>query len=231
MPKKPVKDVFGLWQIEFLGKADFRGKYEIPYVHGTSQIPETLVPFSRCKKETDCSQKAVHFYEYDENFVSELESKRRFTKLLETFRKYKCVILPDFSVYRDLPFAVQINQVYKSRTAGAFLEYNGIKVIPNIRWGDERSYEFAFEGVEQWGIVAVGVQGAYRDKENAYFFDKGFLKMLDMIDPETVLCYGKLSAEMEFEAARRGINIKTYQTEISKRLIKSTAKKVNPTLL
>lgn len=111
------------------------------------------------------------------------------------------------------------------------MEHNGIKVIPNIRWGDERSYEFAFEGVEQWGIVAVGVQGAYRDKENACFFEKGFLKMLDVIDPETVLCYGKLSAEMEFEAERRKINIKTYPTEISKRIEKSTFNKINFNLL
>lgn len=218
MPRKPVKDVFGLWQIDFLGGAGFRGKYEIPYVHGTSQIPESLVPFSKCKNETDCADKAVHFYEYDEKFAFELESEDRFTKLLEMLRKYKCVILPDFSVYRDLPLAVQINQVYKSRAAGAFLEHNGIKVIPNIRWGDERSYEFAFEGVEQWGIVSVGVQGAYRDKENAYFFEKGFLKMLDVIDPETVLCYGKVSREMEFEAEQRKIRIKTYPTEISRRI-------------
>lgn len=46
---------------------------------------------------------------------------------------------------------------------------------------------------------------------------KGFLKMLDVIAPETVLCYGKLSEEMEFEAWRRKIRIRTYPTEISKR--------------
>lgn len=67
------------------------------------------------------------------------------------------------------------------------------------------------------GIVSVGVQGAYRDKKNACVFEKGFLKMLDVIAPETVLCYGKLSEEMEFEAWRRKIRIRTYPTEISKR--------------
>ena len=113
-------------------------------------------------KETETINKAVHFYQLDENFVGCLSSKTKLTKKLETFSKYQSVILPDFSVYRDMPLAMQIFQVYKSRAIGNFLMQNEISIIPNIRWGDERTYEFAFEGIDKWGVVAVGAQGGYR---------------------------------------------------------------------
>ena len=84
MPKKPVKDVFGFWQIK---GADFSGKYEIPIVHGTSKIPESLVLFSACEKETETKNKSVHYYQLDENFVGCLSSEIKLTKKLDSFRK------------------------------------------------------------------------------------------------------------------------------------------------
>lgn len=213
MAKKPVKDVFGFWQLKW---TELSGKYEIPIVHGTSKIPESLVLFSTCEKETETINKAVHFYQLDENFVGCLSSKTKLTKKLETFSKYQSVILPDFSVYRDMPLAMQIFQVYKSRAIGNFLMQNEISIIPNIRWGDERTYEFAFEGIDKWGVVAVGAQGGYRDKENTQYFENGFYKMIEVLDPATILCYGELSDSLKAECSLRKIALKTYQTEISK---------------
>ena len=82
MQKKPVKDVFGLLMIK---GAEFSGKYEIPVVHGTSKIPENLVLFTGCEKETEPTNKAVHFFQLDENFVTCLASESKLIKKLETF--------------------------------------------------------------------------------------------------------------------------------------------------
>lgn len=213
MAKKPVKDVFGFWQLK---GTELSGKYEIPIVHGTSKIPESLVLFTNCEKEPETKNKAVHFYQLDENFVGCLSSEIKLTKKLDTFRKYQSVILPDFSVYRDMPLAMQIFQVYKSRAVGNFLMQNEIQIIPNVRWGDERTYEFAFEGIDKWGVVAIGAQGGYRDKENTQYFENGFYKMLEVLDPATILCYGELSDSLKAECSLRKISLKTYQTEISK---------------
>lgn len=217
MSKKPVKDVFGFWQIE---NAEFAGKYEMPIIHGTSKIPESLVLFSNCEKEENTEKKSVHFYEFDEKFVKCLESKSKLSKKLDTLKRFQSVILPDFSVYRDMSLAQQIFQVYKSRSIGNFLMQNGISVIPNVRWGDERTYDFAFDGIEKYGVVAVGVQGGYRDKETEKYFEKGFLKMIEVLEPKTVLCYGKLRDALIFESERRNIGTKIYPTEISKRKTK-----------
>lgn len=72
MAKKPVKDVFGFWQIK---GAELSGKYEIPIVHGTSKIPDSLVSFTESEKELEPENKSVHFYQFDEKFCSCLESR------------------------------------------------------------------------------------------------------------------------------------------------------------
>lgn len=100
LPKKPIKDVFGLWQIE--GETDFSGKYEIPKVHGTNKVPEDLVMFSNAENQTETKTKAIHFYEFDEKFI---DNKVKFAPLIENvFKNYQSIILPDFSVYVDFPF-------------------------------------------------------------------------------------------------------------------------------
>lgn len=213
MLKRLVRDVFGFWQIK---EAEFSGKYEIPVVHGTSKIPENLVLFTDCGKENETKNKAIHFYQFDENFDSCLSSKTKLTKKLEIFRNYQSVILPDFSVYRDMPLTQQIFQIYKSRAVGNFLMQNDISIIPNVRWGDERTYEFAFEGIDKCGVVAVGVKGGYRNKENTQYFEKGFYKMLEILTPATILCYGNLSDSLKAECVLRKIEVKTYQTLISR---------------
>lgn len=205
--KKPVKDVFGFWQIK---NASFSVKYQFPHLEGSSVIPDDLVAFSKRKKETAPENKAIHFYEYDEHFVNVFNSEKKLKAELDTLRKYKCVISPDFSVYRDMPLCMQVFQVYKNRAAGSYLAHNGIRVVPNVRWGTEETYDFAFESLYEWGIVAVGSYKAYSNRENAYYFEKGFIKMLDVLDPETVLCYGKLSSDIKNECNLRHIGIREY---------------------
>lgn len=219
MSKKTVKDVFGFWQIK---GSELSGKYEIPAIHGTSKVPDDLVPFTNCEKEKNQKQKAIHFYQFDECFVNCLESKTKLIKKLSTLKNFQSVITPDYSVYIDMPLSQQIFQIYKSRAVGNFLMQNEIKIIPNVRWGDERTYDFAFDGIDKWGLVAVGVQGAYKNKDNSEYFKKGFYKMLNVLEPETILCYGNLSNDLRIECNFRKINIKIYPTEISKAMKKNT---------
>ena len=100
---------------------------------------------------------------------------------------------------------------------------NGINVIPNVRWGDERTWDFAFDGIQSNAVVAVGAQGGYgNDKKTTEYFERGFVRMLEILHPQTVLCYGKISGNLMNVAEYNKVKIKTYPTEISKRLEKNT---------
>ncbi len=97
------------------------------------------------------------------------------------------MISPDFSLYRDLPLGVQLWNTYRGRAIGHWLARNGIEVIPNVRWGDERSYAFCFDGVQAGKPVAVGTYGCIgapfdrRHREDRLYFRKGLEAMLDRL--------------------------------------------------
>ena len=118
---------------------------------------------------------------------------------LENFKNLECVITPDCSLYRDMPLTAQIANVYRSRAIGYYLQKNGIYVIPNIRWGDERSYtnkvfneKFAFLGIPKNSIVSIGTYGCIQSKESKKYFKEGLKEMIKELKPEVVLVYGSM---------------------------------------
>ena len=76
---------------------------------------------------------------------------------------------------------------------------NQILVIPQIRWGDERTYtktvlpdKAAFLGVEKQSIVSIGTYGCIQGQDNKMYFKNGLYEMLMELDPIVVLVYGNM---------------------------------------
>lgn len=121
-------------------------------------------------------------------------------------KQYQGFITPDCSVYRDMPLAAQITNIYRSRAIGYCFQKNGVYVIPNVRWGDERTYttkflpeKVAFLGIEKHSIVSIGSYGQLKNKVNRYYFKEGFDAMMETLEPEVVLVYSKLPEEWKAE--------------------------------
>lgn len=108
---------------------------------------------------------------------------------MEKLDQYYALLTPDFSCYFNMPIALQINSTFKNRWCGAYWQKQGMRVIPTIEWGDERSFEFCFDGVEQGAVVAVSTYAREEYKEE---FLLGYNKMLERIKPSAILCYGEL---------------------------------------
>lgn len=181
--------------------AKFDGIFEIPHVPGPLEIilPEGMIPFSKIKY-SQSHKEFVVFYEHDITFRDILTSTDDY---IEDLKKYPGVINPDCSLYRDMPLVLQIANVYMSRAIGYKLWKSGIYSVPNIRWGDERSYSsiffsepFAFAGVDKHSIVSIGTYGCIRGKENKKHFKAGLAAMLDYLEPEVVLVYGSMPKDI-----------------------------------
>lgn len=97
---------------------------------------------------------------------------------MDELKKFNAVISPDFSICYDMPIVRQMYSTYMNRVMGAYYQNNGIKVIPNVRWGDSRSYEFCFEGLEKEGTYAIGSYGQIKRNSNRYYFEKGLEEFL-----------------------------------------------------
>ena len=69
----------------------------------------------------------------------------------------------------------------------------GYKVIVNVRWADQRSFEFCFTGIEKHSIVAVGTYGCSKEIADRQLFDIGLVEMIKRIEPKTIIFYGTIT--------------------------------------
>jgi hypothetical protein len=171
-----------LWQTDEYNEYDDEKQYKKQNIDLNKIEPWGYQKTKRNDEEN--KNKTIHFFTYDwlyENVYAKPEIA------LEKLGQYYALLSPDFSVYTDMPLALQINSTFKNRWCGAFWQRQDMKVIPTIEWGSERSFEFCFDGVEQGAIVAVSTY-ARENWKNEYM--KGYNKMLEVIQPSAILCYG-----------------------------------------
>jgi len=205
MNKTIIDDGFNA---ELVTNAFFDGIMEIPILEKPKEIiiPPALIPFTQIKR-SDTKSEAVHFYEHDKRFFDVLTCTK---ELLPELAKFSAVISPDCSLYRDMPLCLQIVNTYMNRAVGLYLQSNGLYVIPNVRWGDERSFttvelpdKFAFLGIPKNSIVSIGTYGCIKSRENKDYFRRGLSAMLDELSPEVVLVYGGMPEYIFGEFKRR----------------------------
>lgn len=130
---KGCEDVFNSYLVS---RAYYEGSLEFPVIQPTDSVPDRLVAFSKAISSRDHDQ-GVHFFEYDYQFERVWRNPRRYLSIL---KRFKGVILPDFSLYRDMPLCMQTWNIYRSRAIGTWLQDNGVDVIVNMRFGDERTF-------------------------------------------------------------------------------------------
>lgn len=141
--------------------------------------------------QNDDYEKIVHFFLDDYKFESIYNNPE---KKIETLKKYTAVLTPDFSMFVEMPVALQLYSTFKNRWVGAYLQEQGIRVIPTVRWGDLTSFNFCFDGIEKGSIVAVSTIGVKKEKSHFMF---GYNEMLSRIKPSRIICYGKPFDEMK----------------------------------
>ena len=207
MPKTIIDDGYSSYLVE---GATFVGKYQIPSLskHDKILIPRDMIPFDKRNvvKEKDL---AIDFYMHEATFRQVLTST---SKYLDELASYEVVISPDCSLYRDMPLCLQITNTYMNRAVGFYLQKHGVYVIPNVRWGDERSFEFCFQGLPINDIVCISTHGCIRSAENKYYFKLGLREMLRVLKPQVVLVHGAMPDEVfeDFIGITKFIHYESY---------------------
>lgn len=135
--------------------------------------------------------KGVHFFVDDYRFENIYSQPQR---SIPRLRQYKFVLTPDFSLYSDMPLWRQMESIAHNRWVGANWQSEGLTVITTISWSTSSSFEFCFDGVEQGSIVAIGMIGC---KSSKLAFMRGYMEMLNKIQPCAIICFGKPFKEME----------------------------------
>lgn len=150
--------------------------------------------------------KMVHFFVDDYKFLTSFDDAYAHIstqlqlyegdafKYVKRLAKYGHVISPDFSLRPEMPSWVQLMATAKSRWVGAYWQSKTLSVIPSVSWTDENSFDFCFLGIEPGSMVAVSTLGCKRYPKA---FLQGYRRMLSVIEPSVIICYGKPIDGME----------------------------------
>lgn len=204
--------------------AFFEGLLEVAVLQAPKKIivPSLAVPFSKRKSIADPSKEMIVFYEHDPEFRDFVSIPQNY---IDELRAIRLISTPDCSLYRDMPLWEQIANIGVSRSIGYYLQQQGKYVIPNVRWGDERTYTRgnfdripAFLGIPKNSIVSIGTYGCSKSKEDKYHLEAGLEAMLTELTPRDITVYGSYSAKIfgKYERYARFHHLPDWITHVHK---------------
>lgn len=206
--RRGCKDIFNAFLVS---EASYEGTLEFPIIKPIDDVPNRLIAFSKClsSKHTDYW---VHFFEDDALFERVWRNPQKYLTVL---KKYNGVILPDFSLYRDMPLIMQLWNIYRSRAVGVWLQNNGVKVIPNIRYGDKRTYRICCNGICKHSVIAVGSHGNLKNLMDRKVFLEGFDVVVNTLKPVAVVIYGAAPDKYFKKYKVAGIHIIQFDSDFA----------------
>ena len=170
------------------------GKYGMPLIKKQEIDLDKIDLWGYVKtkpNDEENKDKTIHFFTYDWNFENVFDKPE---KTMEKLDQYYALLSPEFSLYWDMPKAVQIYNTFKNRWCGAFWQKMGKLVIPTICSAGEESYDFCFDGIEEGSVVALST---YKREKYKNEIMRSYNKMLEVIKPSAIIIYGEAFPEMK----------------------------------
>ncbi len=197
------------YNLDLYEEAKTAGYYQIPIIYNDGIVPDDIIGFNYAKTSKD-KNIGIHMYVDDYQFERLWNKPQDYVSILS---EYQCVFSPDFSLYMDMPMAMKIWNVYRSRMIGQYLQRQGVKVVPTISWAEPDTFLFCFDGIPSGSIVSVSTIGVKRDEYATSIWQAGMDAMIEKIKPSMILVYG---GELDYDY--QGIPVKYYENKVTERL-------------
>lgn len=186
---------YDVFNAERLQGATFTGDFEFPVIRGIKLdiIPNQIVSLDKLNKN-NCKGSLVHEY------VDDFKYDRVYTrsnKYLTLLKQAAVVIGIDHSTYRDLPLSEQIHSIYLNRATDFWWQRNGIRVIPNVSCGNEKTYTCFCNGIEPGTTIAMSSSGNKGRAVDRRYFTECVRLAIHKLLPYSILIHGPISAEVQ----------------------------------
>lgn len=171
------------------------GDYDMPTLKAyDGSIPNTLIPFNQAASSNfHCC--GVHFFIDDYMFNRIWTEPKKYVPML---RRFQCVIGPDFSQYRNMPYPARLYNCYRNRLLSQYFQDNGIKLVPNVTWSLPDSYDYSFTGIPKNSVIAINSTGIIGCTLSKFLWYKGYKEAIERLSPSLIIRYGsKLAHENE----------------------------------
>lgn len=188
------------------------GYYQIPTLDRVVVRPEHLIGFNYVKSTPPVDKAGVHFFLDDYQFERIWNNPHDYATILA---EWDCVLTPDFSLYLDMPIAMMIWNIYRSRLVGQIMQDLGCTVIPTVSWGDSRTFDFAFLGIPKGGTIAISTIGVKRDDEAFKVWTEGMTAAIESCEPRNIIVYG---GDVGYDY--KGLEVSYIDNAVTKRMSK-----------
>ena len=206
-PKENHRDAtYKKYNLELIDSSRLDGFYQMPIVKKEEFIPDDLIGFNYMLTSKN-KNVGIHCFIDDYQFERLWSSPQEY---VEKIAEYDCFLSPDFSLYLDMPMAMKIWNIYRSRLIGQFMQDCGVCVIPTISWAEPETFSFCFAGIEKGSVVAVSTIGVKREEASFSIWKSGMDEMIRVIEPSAILVYG---GEVEYDY--QGINVVYYDNHVT----------------
>lgn len=187
------------------------GFYQMPIIKNDNYIPKEIIGFNYAKTSKE-KNVGIHFYLDDYQFERIWNKPEDYIDIL---KQYDCIFSPDFSLYMDMPMAMKIWNIYRSRLIGQYYQEQGIRVIPTLSWAEKETFQFCFDGIPKGSIVSISTIGVKRNKEALKIWKQGVDELIKRIKPSTILIYG---GKLDYDYG--DIKVIYYQNKVTERMKK-----------
>ena len=157
------------------------------------ETPTRLVPFNEAyaNKDYNCT---VHFFINDLLFIRVLRNPEKY---LDFFLKCHSVIGTDLSQYADMSAEDRYFCAYINSAFSAYLQRNGVNVIPNVTWSLPDSYAYSWSSMPSHSVVAINCKGILKHDVSKYLWYKGYTAACQTLHPSLIVRYGtKMPGEL-----------------------------------
>ncbi|HZJ89602.1 MAG TPA: DUF4417 domain-containing protein [Bacilli bacterium] len=212
---KKVRDDFQAFLVD---GAEFTGPEDYPVIKEwmiSDEFPEKIVPFNKIKETKNIEDYYICFYCQDVDFLRIKRNPRRYIGMLQ---KSKGIIGLDFSVYIDMPKIVQKKQMFDNLALTYFYGANGIKVIPNIRYGIDELTDDFLNAIPKGHLIAIGTYGFIKTVKEQNVWFEHINKIIETLEPKGIIVYGSLPKDFKSWLELNNIKFKVYESYHSKRM-------------
>ena len=174
------------YNLPFVDLSRCEGKYQMPIIDREYHIPDTLIGFNYALSSNN-KDAGIHFYVDDYQFERIWNEPEKYIEIL---KQYDCVLTPDFSLYMDMPIAMKIWNVFRSRLIGQMCQDAGLTVIPTVSWAERETFDFCFDGLPEKSVLSISTIGVKNSPEAMAIWRDGVAELLQRKQPKTLLVYG-----------------------------------------
>lgn len=158
-----------------------------------------ILPFNYALSNKD-KDYFVHFYIQDYLFNRIWNNPNRYIQIL---KQYKGIVMPDFSLYTDMPEPLQRFNHYRNLWFARMCQIEGITVIPSPNWSTKNSLKWSLHGIPQKSVIMLSCVGSIQNK-NVYENFKCCVKIMEEeLEPRIILIR---STKKSFEKIKSFIN-------------------------